>query len=119
MVFSAIEHSDDFFYTQQGENPTIPSVDDQKCFQDTCEALALLGIYSEQQRMIWRILASILHLGNISIIATNKSQDQCLIKVYNNVLTYLNTNNVSIHIHDSLINSFYINNRHQTCITSF
>ncbi|XP_057301771.1 unconventional myosin-Va-like isoform X2 [Hydractinia symbiolongicarpus] len=78
-----LKHSDDFFYTQQGENPTIPSVDDQKCFQDTCEALALLGIYSEQQRMIWRILASILHLGNISIIATNKSQDQCLIKASN------------------------------------
>ncbi|XP_047130704.1 unconventional myosin-Va isoform X1 [Hydra vulgaris] len=72
---------DDFFYTQQGKSPSIKDVDDLKCFQETCEALELLGIYSEQQRMLWRILAAILHLGNVDIVAVSKSKDECSIKV--------------------------------------
>ena len=73
--------STEFYYTRQGENPTIPGVDDVKEFQDTCEALSLLGIYSEQQRMLWRILAAILHLGNVSIVVTNKKNEDCGIPV--------------------------------------
>ena len=43
--------------------------------------MALLGIYSEQQRMLWRILAAILHLGNVDILSTSKSKEECFIKV--------------------------------------
>ena len=76
-----LEHPDEFYYTQQGEAPVIQGFDDCACFQETSDAMSLLGIYSEQQRMIWRILAAVLHLGNVSIQSTSRSGDECFIKV--------------------------------------
>ena len=41
----------------------------------------MLGIYSDMQRMIWRILASVLHLGDVTISKSGKSGDGCHVKV--------------------------------------
>ena len=79
--FLFIENPDEFFYTQQGEDPIVDDVDDQKAFEETMEAMSMLGIYNEQQRMIWRILAAILHLGNVTMHMLSKNKDQCQIKV--------------------------------------
>lgn len=63
-----------------------PSSDqDRKSFSETINALNTLGFSQEDQNLMWKILASILHLGNIEI--TDKSQkspgdsDSCFIMV--------------------------------------
>ena len=45
----------------------IPGVDDAEEFRDTQTALSTVGIAVEQQWHIFRILAALLHLGNIKI----------------------------------------------------
>lgn len=63
-----------------------PSNDhDHKSFFETVNALNTLGFSQEDQDFMWKVLASILHLGNIEI--TDKTQksagdgDSCFISV--------------------------------------
>lgn len=60
-------HQDNFHYLNQGCSPSIEGVDDAADFSETCKALALLGISEVKQDQMFRILAGILHLGNIII----------------------------------------------------
>lgn len=61
------------------------SNNDQKSFFETVNALNTLGFSQEDQDLMWKILASILHLGNIQIIdKTQKNPgdgDSCFISV--------------------------------------
>ncbi|XP_022250756.1 unconventional myosin-Va-like isoform X1 [Limulus polyphemus] len=70
-----LDHQDNFYYTSQGNSPTINGVDDAQCFQETRNALYLLGISEKQQLMIFRILAAILHLGNVQLLSGGDSQE--------------------------------------------
>ena len=58
-----------FHYTKQGgeESGVIPDVDDAREFERTCEAMALIGIDGATQTSIFRILAALLHMGNVQI----------------------------------------------------
>lgn len=63
-----------------------PSSDnDQQSFIETINALNTLGFSQEDQDLMWKVLASILHLGNIEIAdKTQKSagdSDSCYISV--------------------------------------
>ena len=78
---------EDFYYTNQGEDAYIDNVDDAALFQDTREAMELLGIYSESQRMMFRVLAAILHLGNIQINQSENKEDETQVEVW--VITVL------------------------------
>ncbi|XP_063875803.1 unconventional myosin-Va-like isoform X5 [Scylla paramamosain] len=60
-------HQDNFHYLNQGSSPSIEGVDDGADFIETCKALSLLGINEATQDQMFRILAGILHLGNIVI----------------------------------------------------
>jgi myosin-5 len=67
-----VEHFD---YLNQGGSPVIAGVDDAKDFAETRSSLAQLGVSAEVQTGIWRILAALLHIGNIKIAASrNESQ---------------------------------------------
>ena len=66
----------DFLYTNQGDSPEIDNVDDQDEFDKTHEALKLLGFSDEDSRNIFRILASILHLGNVKIEASGRGDSE-------------------------------------------
>lgn len=68
-----LENIEDFNYLNQGGLPTIEGVDDSKEFQDTCNALSLVGIDEEKQLEIFRILSGLLHLGNIEIPKTRNN----------------------------------------------
>lgn len=46
---------------------TISGVDDAKEFRDTQEALSTVGISVERQWSIFKVLAALLHLGNVRI----------------------------------------------------
>uniref|UniRef100_A0A3Q3JGP6 Myosin motor domain-containing protein n=1 Tax=Monopterus albus TaxID=43700 RepID=A0A3Q3JGP6_MONAL len=62
-----LSSAEDFTYTSLGENIFIESVNDAEDFIKTIEAFTLLGIKESSQSNIFKIIASILHLGNIEI----------------------------------------------------
>uniref|UniRef100_A0A7N6A2T1 Myosin VAb n=1 Tax=Anabas testudineus TaxID=64144 RepID=A0A7N6A2T1_ANATE len=57
--------ADDFYYTNQGQNPIINGVDDAKEMRNTRKAFSLLGIGERDQMEIYQILAAVLHLSNV------------------------------------------------------
>ena len=58
----------DFFYTNQGDAPIIDNVDDDEEFMKTHESLKLLGFSDSDYANIYKILAALLHLGNVAIV---------------------------------------------------
>lgn len=68
--------AEDFTYTSLGENIFIEGVDDAEDFKKTREAFTLLGIKDSNQSGIFKIIASILHLGNIEI-CSERDGDSC------------------------------------------
>lgn len=61
---------EDFAYLNQGNAPVIDGVDDAKDFAETRSSLTRLGVSIEVQMSLWRMLAALLHIGNIKIAAT-------------------------------------------------
>ncbi|TIC24772.1 clathrin heavy chain [Wallemia mellicola] len=59
--------SNDFHYLNQGGSASIPGIDDGAEFEVTQKALSTLGIGVEKQWNIFKLLASLLHLGNVKI----------------------------------------------------
>uniref|UniRef100_A0A673ZT75 Myosin VB n=1 Tax=Salmo trutta TaxID=8032 RepID=A0A673ZT75_SALTR len=64
----ALSNAEDFIFTSQGENIFIEGVNDAEDFEKTREAFTLLGVNDSNQSSIFRIIASILHLGNVEIL---------------------------------------------------
>ncbi|CAF0778200.1 unnamed protein product [Didymodactylos carnosus] len=64
--------ADQFRYTAEGRAITIKGVNDAALFNETREALLLLGIDNKSQMLIFRVLSAILHLGNVEINEAEK-----------------------------------------------
>ncbi|XP_069557027.1 unconventional myosin-Vb isoform X1 [Brachyistius frenatus] len=65
----SLTSAEDFVYTSLGENIFIEGVNDAEDFRKTREAFTMLGVKESSQSSIFRIIASILHLGNIEIFS--------------------------------------------------
>ncbi|XP_067401502.1 unconventional myosin-Vb isoform X2 [Emydura macquarii macquarii] len=65
----ALTCAEDFFYTSLGGDTTIDGVNDADDFEKTRHAFTLLGVKESHQMNIFKIIASILHLGNLEIHA--------------------------------------------------
>ncbi|XP_031434354.1 unconventional myosin-Vb isoform X1 [Clupea harengus] len=65
----ALSSAEEFLYTSMGENIFIEGVNDAHDFEKTKEAFSLLGFKDSYQTGIYKIMASILHLGNVEIKA--------------------------------------------------
>nr|XP_013012542.1 unconventional myosin-Vb [Cavia porcellus] len=74
----ALTCAEDFFYTSQGGDTTIEGVDDAEDFEKTRQAFTLLGVRESHQINIFKIIASILHLGSVEIQA-ERDGDSCSI----------------------------------------
>ncbi|XP_058413067.1 unconventional myosin-Vb isoform X2 [Diceros bicornis minor] len=74
----ALTCAEDFFYTSQGGNTSIEGVDDAEDFEKTRQAFTLLGVRESHQISIFKIIASILHLGNVEI-QSERDGDSCSI----------------------------------------
>ena len=61
---------DDFEYLNQGNAPIIDGVDDTEEFDATRKSLSTIGVSASKQMEIFRLLAALLHLGNVRIVAT-------------------------------------------------
>lgn len=81
------DHHNKFHYLNQGQSLDVPGVDDLEYFEETLNALRLLEFTENDQNDMLKILASVLHLGNITfhecIIETENEHDQegCKIEV--------------------------------------
>ncbi|KAL9623262.1 MAG: hypothetical protein Q9160_002369 [Pyrenula sp. 1 TL-2023] len=60
----------EFEYLNQGGDPNIEGVDDAAEFTATRKSLTTLGVKADVQSEIFRILAALLHLGNVKITST-------------------------------------------------
>lgn len=60
----------EFDYLNQGGDPVISNIDDAAEFAATKEALSIIGVSDDIQHRIFKILAALLHIGNIKITAT-------------------------------------------------
>lgn len=65
-----LTETEDFYYLNQGGDPKLPHIDDSEEFAATKKALTTIGIESDLQSSIFRVLAALLHIGNIKIAAT-------------------------------------------------
>ncbi|EAS30882.1 class V myosin [Coccidioides immitis RS] len=61
---------EEFDYLNQGGTPIIDGVDDKAEFEATKKSLTTIGVSTETQTEIFRVLAALLHLGNVKITAT-------------------------------------------------
>jgi len=59
-----------FEYLNQGNTPTIDGVDDKAEFNATKQSLKTIGVSDAQQNEIFKLLAGLLHLGNVKIGAS-------------------------------------------------
>ncbi|KAF2261074.1 myosin-2 [Lojkania enalia] len=60
----------EFNYLNQGSAPTIDGVDDKAEFDATRNSLTTIGVPTDTQAQIFRVLAALLHLGDVKITAT-------------------------------------------------
>ncbi|XP_077441918.1 unconventional myosin-Vb isoform X2 [Vanacampus margaritifer] len=65
----SLTSAEDFVYTSMGENIFIEGVNDADDLDRTRQAFRLLGIKDASQNAIFKVLAAILHLGNVEIFA--------------------------------------------------
>ncbi|GAV27083.1 hypothetical protein PMKS-000544 [Pichia membranifaciens] len=63
----SLQSCGDYHYLNGGHTSTILGIDDSKEFRDTCDALKIVGIDERKQFELFKILASLLHIGNITI----------------------------------------------------
>lgn len=61
---------EEFEYLNQGGSPAIDGVDDKAEFEATRKSLTTIGVTESSQDNIFRILAALLHMGNVKITAT-------------------------------------------------
>ncbi|XP_040192798.1 unconventional myosin-Vb isoform X2 [Rana temporaria] len=76
----SLTQAEDFFYTSQGGETAIDGVDDADDFDKTRQAFTLLGVKESHQMTIFRIIASILHLGNVQILSERDGESSSLEK---------------------------------------
>uniref|UniRef100_A0A672I2A3 Myosin VC n=1 Tax=Salarias fasciatus TaxID=181472 RepID=A0A672I2A3_SALFA len=60
-------NADKFSYTCMGGNTTIEGVDDKKDMEETQRTFSMLGLKEDFQADVFKVLAAILHLGNVEI----------------------------------------------------
>ncbi|XP_074111473.1 dilute class unconventional myosin isoform X2 [Cotesia typhae] len=70
-----LDKGSSFHYLNQGNCFTIDNLDDSRAFQDTLSAMTRLGFESKQQEEVFKILAAILHLGNVEIIQDSRASE--------------------------------------------
>uniref|UniRef100_A0A4W3JGV5 Myosin XVA n=1 Tax=Callorhinchus milii TaxID=7868 RepID=A0A4W3JGV5_CALMI len=60
-----LQEAETYYYLNQGGNCEIPGKQDGEDFRRLLSAMEVLGFSSEEQSSIFRILSSVLHLGNV------------------------------------------------------
>lgn len=72
-------NADEYNYLNQGKCSKLPGVDDASHFVTTRRAMSSLGIDNNTQKQIFKLLAALLHLGNIEINQTSSARQDASI----------------------------------------
>ncbi|CAF0979976.1 unnamed protein product [Rotaria sordida] len=77
---------EDYYYINQGNCCKVPKIDDRNDYQQVKQAFKIVGFTQDEVSIIWKIVAAILHLGNLkftdvdgehcSITRSNDKNDQ-------------------------------------------
>uniref|UniRef100_A0AAZ3S638 Myosin VC n=1 Tax=Oncorhynchus tshawytscha TaxID=74940 RepID=A0AAZ3S638_ONCTS len=67
--------ADEFRYTSMGGETAIEGVDDRKDMEETRRTFSLLGLTKDFQADVFKVLAGILHLGNVEIRNVGSDSD--------------------------------------------
>ncbi|CAF3153265.1 unnamed protein product [Rotaria sp. Silwood2] len=78
--------AEDYYYINQGNCCKVPKIDDKNDYQQVKQAFKIVGFTQDEISIIWKIVAAILHLGNLkftdvdgehcSITRSNDKNDQ-------------------------------------------
>ncbi|XP_019752544.1 unconventional myosin-Va isoform X1 [Hippocampus comes] len=90
LKLAAPEH---FRYTNQGGDANIAGTDDVMEMERTRNAFTILGVLPDQQMELFRILAAVLHLGNVKISGSGRTSDR----------SYIDADDVSMAIFSKLL----------------
>eukprot|EP00039_Didymoeca_costata_P008450 m.112323 g.112323 ORF g.112323 m.112323 type:complete len:1040 (+) comp14087_c0_seq1:319-3438(+) len=74
-----LNDADEFYFTFQGEEITVPGVDDAEEFKNVLEAMTTLGIDEQMKLQVLQILAGLLHVGNVEIKKRSRRNDDSTI----------------------------------------
>ncbi len=66
-IIIIIVPAEEFYYTSQGKSITIDGVNDQEDFITLQQSFQSLGFGSNQLLALYKLLAAILHLGNVTV----------------------------------------------------
>eukprot|EP00854_Cymbomonas_tetramitiformis_P004189 gene4189-5167_t len=70
-----LKSQDEFRYLSQGGETEIDSVDDASDFMILCSAMDTIGIDQSEQSDVFRLLAGILHIGNLTFAQVSESNE--------------------------------------------
>ncbi|KGL95677.1 Unconventional myosin-Vb, partial [Charadrius vociferus] len=73
--------AESFHYTCQGQCATAQSTNDAADLESTRHAFSLLGVPEADQLELFRVLAAILHLGNVVVRGRDRRGDGCFVEV--------------------------------------
>lgn len=71
-----VQLPEQYVYTSASKCTSVDTIDDVKDFQDTIKAMQVIGLSQDEQDQIFRMLASILWIGNISFIENEEGNAQ-------------------------------------------
>lgn len=58
-------NADAFFYVKQGNASKVDTINDRGNFREVIASLNTLQFSKDEQDTLWRVIAAILHLGNL------------------------------------------------------
>jgi myosin heavy subunit len=73
-----VTRPDDYNFLNKSGCIDVPQVDDKQEFEDNTHAMTIMKFSEVEQQGIWRIIGTILHLGNVVFEATRG--EQCQVK---------------------------------------
>lgn len=72
-----IRNPDQFFYVKQGNSHKVDTINDRNDYRDVVSSLNTLQFSKDDQDTLWRIVAAILHLGNVDF---ESDEDKLVVK---------------------------------------
>ncbi|XP_055517072.1 unconventional myosin-Vc-like isoform X2 [Leucoraja erinacea] len=73
-----LDVAENFSYVSKGGNAVIDGVNDQTDFIETQKTFSLLGMNKDFQMDVFKVLAGILHLGNVQIRSLNEEKSEVI-----------------------------------------
>ncbi|KAL8015194.1 putative Axin interactor dorsalization-associated protein [Plasmopara halstedii] len=75
-ILFKLKPANEFVFLNQGNCIHVPEINDKKDFKELVEAMGTVGIPPELQRTIFRLVACVMHLGNVEFSENAKNESQ-------------------------------------------